>query len=201
LTLDVSSGNINDMRQAPYHHGDLRTAALERVAAVVAEMGPGAVTMRGVATDLGVTHTALGHAFGSRRGMLTALAVDGYRELGERMRGAGGGLLAIGLAYVRFGLERPGHFAVMFEPELLDGSDATLAQARAATRDGLRRAVEGMVGESREAAAATLAAWSLMHGLVHLERSGMVSGSGLADELGGDIVEIAETVARQLFRR
>lgn len=189
------------MPDAPYHHGDLRAAALERAATVIADVGPAAVTMRGLAADLGVSHTALGHAFGSRRGMLTALAIDGYRALGERMREAGGGLLAIGLAYVRFGLERPGHFAVMFEPELLDGSDPELARARSATRDGLRSAVEGMVGDPREAAAATLAAWSLVHGLVHLERSGMVSGSGLADELGGDIGEIAETVARRLFRR
>lgn len=184
---------------APYHHGDLQAAALERAAQLVADEGVRAVTMRGLAAELGVTHTALGHAFGSRRGLLTALAIDGYRRLGARMREAGGALLPIGLAYVRFGLECPGHFAVMFDPEVLDSPDAELAGARAAARAGLRAGVEAQVGDRRQAAAATLAAWSMMHGLVQLERAGLIRGSGLADELGGDIAEIAETVAQQLF--
>lgn len=190
------------MTKAAYHHGDLRATALERVASSIADEGVAAVTMRGLATSLGVTHTALGHVFGSRRGLLTALATEGYRQLGARMAESSGDLLGLGLAYVRFGLERPGHFAVMFDPEQLDGADEALLEARQRARAGLRAGVERSAGdEQRAAAAATLAAWSLMHGLVHLERAGLVAGSGLADELGGDIIEIAERVARQLFVR
>lgn len=184
-----------------YHHGNLRAAALEQAAAIIAEQGIRAVTMRGLAAELEVSHTALGHVFGSQRGLLVALAADGYRQIGEAMAATDGTLLSFGLAYVEFGIGHPGHVPVMFDRDILDSTDEALARGRSATRAALRAGVEAAIGQEQEqrVAATTLAAWSMMHGLVELDRAGLVEGSGLADPLGGDIRQVADAVAHRLL--
>src|ERR1700742_1426201 len=115
---------------ARYHHGNLRDAILEAAAAVIARDGVGALSLRAIAQDLGVSHTAFRRHFGSREGVLNALAVRGHRRLAQEVRPADA-FIDAGVAYVRFALDHPGLFAVMFRPELLDESDAELAAARA----------------------------------------------------------------------
>jgi AcrR family transcriptional regulator len=48
-----------------YHHGNLRDAALAHARTIVARGGPSALTLRGLARDLGVSHPALRYWFGS----------------------------------------------------------------------------------------------------------------------------------------
>jgi AcrR family transcriptional regulator len=60
-----------------YHHGDLRRAVLDRAVQVIASEGTDALSLRALAADLGVSHTAPRHHFASRQGLLTAVAVEG----------------------------------------------------------------------------------------------------------------------------
>src|SRR5690242_1296740 len=108
---------------AGYHHGDLRRAVLDRVVDVIIDEGTAEVSLRSLAADLGVSHTAPRHHFGSRQGIFTALAAEGYRLLAAELARAGesgGGLLDLGVAYVGFAVAHPAHFEVMFSPKLLD---------------------------------------------------------------------------------
>src|ERR1051325_968211 len=94
-----------------YHHGALREGILDASVGVIARDGISALSLRAVAKDLGVSHTAFRRHFGSREGVLNALRVDGHRLLAERLIAAEpGGFVELGVAYVCFALEPPGHF-------------------------------------------------------------------------------------------
>ena len=82
-----------------YHHGDLRRALLRAAVETIAETGPAAMSLREVARRAGVTHAAAAYHFGDKAGLLTAVAAEGYRMLGEALRGASPGFLELGVAY------------------------------------------------------------------------------------------------------
>jgi AcrR family transcriptional regulator len=149
-----------------YHHGDLRAAILAEAARLVAERGADGVSLRELARSAGVSHAAPAHHFTDRRGLFTALAIQGFRLLTEALIDARGHFTDAALAYVRFAIEHPGHYRVMFDKSLLDAADTELAAAEAAAGAELSRGVATLRDPSARAdpAAAQLAAWSLVHG-------------------------------------
>src|SRR2546429_7116277 len=90
-----------------YHHGDLRPALLRAAVETIAETGPAAMSLREVARRAGVTHAAAAYHFGDKAGLLTAVAAEGDRLLGEALRGARPGVLELGGAYVGFAVSQP----------------------------------------------------------------------------------------------
>lgn len=188
-----------------YHHGNLREAVLERAASVIANEGPYLFSLRSLASDLGVSHTAPLHHFGSREGVLNALAAQGFTWLGERLRTireSGAGFLEVGVGYVDFAVTHPGHFGVMFAPGLLDESDPDLAAARASTFAELQIGVDTLSanGQVEDAAAAVIAAWSIVHGLATLALTGNLDGAAIRSLVaGGDLLEITRRAAGMLY--
>ena len=175
----------------PYHHGDLRTALVRAAVAAIEEAGPAALTVRSVARRAGVTHTAAAYHFGDKAGLLTAIAVEGYRQLGDALDAArrDGTFLDVGVAYVEFAVDHRAYFAVMFRPELLHRDDDELLRARA-------RTAELLYGTSSPTDADLVdgvAAWSIVHGLATLWLDGNVPS-----RLGSDPAAVARTVAARL---
>src|ERR1700727_3404070 len=115
------------MSRPNYHHGDLRVVILTEAARLVAERGAERISLRELARDAGVSHAAPAHHFTDRRGLFTALATQGFRLLAEALIGARGHFADAAVAYVRFAIEHPGHYQVMFNKSLLDVSDTELA--------------------------------------------------------------------------
>ena len=154
------------MDRPNYHHGDLRAVILAETARLVAERGSQGVSLRGLARGAGVSHAAPAHHFTDRRGLFTALATQGFRLLARALAGARGGFADAALAYVRFAIEHPGHYQVMFSRSLLDDADTELAAAESAAAAELSRGVAtlGDPNALADPAAARLAAWSLVHG-------------------------------------
>lgn len=154
------------MTRPNYHHGDLRAVILAEAARLVAERGADGISLRELARGAGVSHAAPAHHFTDRRGLFTALATEGFRLLTGALTEARGRFTDAALAYVRFALEHPGHYQVMFNRSLLDPSDAELAAAEAAAGAELSRGVATLRDPNARAdpAAAQLAAWSLVHG-------------------------------------
>jgi AcrR family transcriptional regulator len=188
-----------------YHHGDLRRAVLDRAVAVITAEGPSHFSLRSLAADLGVSHTAPRHHFGSREGVLNALAAEGFSMLAAelaRAREADGSFLDVGVAYVGFAVEHPAHFEVMFAPKLLDESDPALFAARATTYAELRGGVDALAasGQVDDPPAAVLAAWSVVHGIATLALTGNLDASELrAAVADGDLLEITRRSAGLLF--
>jgi AcrR family transcriptional regulator len=149
-----------------YHHGDLRAVILAEAARLVAERGADGISLRELARSAGVSHAAPAHHFTDRRGLFTALATEGFLLLTGALTDARGRFTDAALAYVRFALDHPGHYQVMFNRSLLDASNAELAAAEAAAGAELSRGVATLRDPNARAdpAAAQLAAWSLVHG-------------------------------------
>ncbi|MFP5281890.1 MAG: TetR/AcrR family transcriptional regulator [Actinomycetes bacterium] len=184
-----------------YHHGDLPAQLLTRAAELIARDGVEALSLRALANELGVSHTAPRHHFGSRQGVLTALAVQGYRLLGERLAtAADAGFDEVGAAYVQFAVDHPGHFAVMHAPDIVDGDHPALQAAKDQTSAQLLQGVRAHVaGSDQHLAVGAIAAWSLVHGLATLALSGALQATGLTERAGGDLHDVAVAAARVLF--
>ncbi len=177
----------------PYHHGDLRRVLLATAVEVIDAKGPTAVTLRDLARRAGVSHAAPAHHFGDKAGLLTAVAVQGHQLLGEALDAAArtGEFAEVGVAYVLFAARHPGHFAVMFRPDLHRTDDPPLVAARARTTALLREGARARFGTSDRLRALT--AWSLVHGLATLVRDGAV-----VPEPGSDLEALARAVTHGL---
>ena len=137
------------MQKRAYHHGDLRSALLDCARRIIHEEGIGKVSLREVARRLGVSHGAPAHHFKNKQALLTALAVQGYERLAEtviaELSASGTSdprrqLEVIGRAYVRFAVENPDHFGMMFEQVRLDDVRLTWRDGRSGSRRELQLA-------------------------------------------------------------
>lgn len=188
-----------------YHHGNLRAAILKRAVEVIDAQGISGLSLRALATDAGVSHTAPRHHFGDLRGVLTAIAAEGYGLLADRLtqsRRAGESFLDVGVAYVEFALDNRAHFGVMFSPRLLDDDNAELEEARQRAFFSLRSGVEALAanGQVEDAAAAIVAGWGLMHGIATLALTGNLDKAELRQLIaGGDVLAIARRAGGMLY--
>jgi AcrR family transcriptional regulator len=195
-----------------YHHGNLRAALLAAAAEELQVVGPAELSLRELARRAGVSHAAPAHHFGDKRGLFTALAADGFRRLYQRTNealDAEGALLESGRRYIEFALDHPSHFAVMFDPSLLDADDLDYQRERdlafEVLYEAIRRATH--VRDEQQLAAQTLAAWFSVHGIATLwlsgnlpyERDSRLVGDVLAD-LVPALLRIAQVSARQVSR-
>ncbi|MEV6105401.1 TetR/AcrR family transcriptional regulator [Streptomyces sp. NPDC051940] len=152
------------MNHRPYHHGDLRRTALEATAEAIKEGGGlAALSLRDVARRAGVSHAAFKNHFGTKPGLLTALAAEGYDLLADAVNAAGDDLVEAGTAYVRFAVAHPAHFEVMFRPGLYHADDPQLTAAQERANQALTSALSTSAGETN-----ALAAWSIVHGFANL---------------------------------
>jgi AcrR family transcriptional regulator len=164
----------------PYHHGNLRRALIETALTMVTEEGTWNFTLREVARRAGVSHAAPYNHFRDKSELLAEVAALGFQELGRelesaahRPRSARQALLGIASAYVRFGVEHPAHYRLMFGPDLAGKEQyPVLRQASDATFAALTGALERgqAAGELRRGPVhdQALASWSLVHGLTTL---------------------------------
>jgi AcrR family transcriptional regulator len=158
------------MSRDTYHHGDLKAVILAKAAGLVADRGADGISLRELAREAGVSHAAPAHHFTDRRGLFTALAAQGWRMLADALAGARPDFIAAALAYVRFALDHPGHYAVMFDRSLVHPDDQDLKAAQDAAGAELAQGV-GTLKDPRANAdpqSAALAAWSLVHGFAML---------------------------------
>jgi len=188
---------LGAMTRSSYHHGDLRAALLAEAAALVAERGADRISLRELARRAGVSHAAPAHHFTDRRGLFTALATEGFRLLEAALTAARPRFVDAALAYVRFALEHPGHYEVMFAKSLLDAADPALTAAERAAGAELARGVASLEDPHAHAdpVAAELAAWSLVHGFATLWRNGALDPAVRAADPMGTV----ERIARMLF--
>lgn len=167
---------MDDEAKRGYHHGDLRSALLAAAEEELAERGVEGFSLRQVARRAGVSHAAPAHHFGDAQGLLTALAADGfYRFLAaQAAREARADpdpraqLVAAGLGYIDFALDRPALFRLLFGSDRPDFTDPALDTASTAAFFHLREQVDAAGGADVDAAAV----WAMAHGLADLLGNG-----------------------------
>lgn len=169
-------------QRTAYHHGDLRQKLLDVTEEIILERGVDGFTLREAARRAGVSPAAPAHHFADARGLLTAVALLGFREFGDALARADAAagpdpirrLESQGSAYVRFALDHPARFQLMFRHEKLDGTDqefAAVARQSYAVLESAIRAATATAPDaelSKNAYGYLLANWSLVHGFAHL---------------------------------
>lgn len=173
-----------------YHHGDLRQALLDAAVALVAEHGVHGLSLRECARRVGVSHAAPYRHFPDKEALLAAIAADGFARLADAGEQAIAcldqpleRLHAYGIAYVQFALDNPVHYRVMFTA-MIEGEHLEIAR----TGDRAFMLLVGIATElgasaepGRDPMVATIAAWSMVHGLAMLQLDGRLAG-GLPDD-------------------
>ncbi|HEX8612892.1 MAG TPA: TetR/AcrR family transcriptional regulator [Telluria sp.] len=172
---------MSTLNRSTYHHGDLRAALLAAAEDLADETGAGAISLREVARRAGVSATACYRHFEDKEALLAALATKGYQDFALFIERAAGGaddpLGAVGQAYVRFALERPGRFRLMYGPLIADRSrHPDLQAAVQGVTHAFARMLQGAGGEGKDVAVMSLKLWCMVHGLAQLLLDGMLPG-------------------------
>ncbi|MFI8348103.1 TetR/AcrR family transcriptional regulator [Streptomyces sp. NPDC085596] len=164
-----------------YHHGDLRAACLRAARELLEEDGSAGLSLRAVARRAGVSATAPYRHYADRDALVSAVAAEGYRELAEYLGAAHpeprtpDELASVAVAYVRFALDRPAMFRVMFAEPCDPNSEERVA-ATAAISEYVRGIVHAVFpGVDPDALSTTV--WALVHGLAFLHLDGKLDSS------------------------
>jgi AcrR family transcriptional regulator len=191
-------------RVGVHYQGDLRQEMTDAAVAALAEVGADHVSLRDVARRAGVSHGAPAHHFDDKAGMLTAVALQGFQLFLDHLRATIDGtdspleaLDASGRAYLGFSDLHPGHFDIMFRPQLIntDAPDYKIAANKAfALLSDLVAACQRQGWQTdADTTTLTVSTWALFHGLALLRCQGT-----LADHLPDTAPEAAIEATRSL---
>ena len=169
---------------APYHHGDLRAAALQMGMEKLANQEQPDLGLRALARDLGVSATALYRHFPNKDALLDALALEGLNRLGqhqaqaaEQAGGGHDGFAEVGVTYVIWAVENPALLRLIYNRiglvDLTTDDPTAMGEAFQQLRAGIAAMMPDEMAKEERAAAA-LHAWSLVHGLAMLILDGQV---------------------------
>lgn len=159
-----------------------REAILEAAQEIIHEAGTDGLSMRAIAQRIDYSPAGLYEYFGGKEEIIGAVCEEGSKQLFALMDQVDKSLppaaylQAIGHAYIRFAVEQPDHFLLMFTSH----SPIQDAEAAAASEEGsafgilldsIRRGVEAGVFHPRpdfDVLTIAYAAWATVHGLAML---------------------------------
>lgn len=169
----------------PYHHGNLREALVEGAEALLNESGTEKFSLRAVARRIGVSPAAPYAHFENRQALLAAVATRGFKRLSayqkqaeNRSQGSAEWMHSLARGYVRFAVDHPILFRLMFSAELDGVDDEALWAAADQSYAFIRTAVADRLSQAADrrmnAGAGSRGAWALAHGLAMLIVDGKV---------------------------
>ena len=171
-----------------YHHGNLAESLLDAVDELASKFGLEAVTLRACAKLVGVSPSSAFRHYADKRDLLTAFATRALQQLATAMTTAKTEALAmghepfaaVGMAYVRFALEQPSLFRIMWREEMIYSNDSRyLGAARQLSQHLQAGFAETLQDKDAQSfSPQELLAWSSVHGLASLLIDGPVGKGG-----------------------
>jgi AcrR family transcriptional regulator len=176
--------------------GEFRERLIDAAERLFAAHGLEAVTMRQLAAELGVSAMTPYRYFADKDAILAAVrarAFNRHAEALEGARAAGGARSseAVGRAYLRFALEHPEAYKLMFDveqpnaedyPDLVAAGERSRATMTAHLRDlieaGLLRGDPDLIGHMF---------WSALHGAIQLQHAHMLRAPYDAERLCAEL--------------
>ena len=158
----------------------LRAQILEAAGRLLAETGSeDAVSIRAVADAVGVTPPSIYLHFPDKDALITAVCSERFREFDALLEAAGAqssdpveSLRLRGPAYVRFGMESPEHYRVLFMTRNEHGLDEPGHEAGTAAFTHLVEAVQRCIDagaiRASEPLLVAIGVWATMHGITSL---------------------------------
>lgn len=189
---------MNNPRKDNYHHGNLKQALLDTAQQALAAESLDKLSLRGLAKALGVTPAAVYGHFSDKIALLVDLRTLGFSQMTETMKEAMAKLpatcaaedkmRALGRAYMSFALTNPHLFDILFSwtPEF-ERVTPDCIEAGAGCEQLLHNTIselltqEGAAPSEYQAAVASFSAWSLVHGISTLLKTGAVEGAIFCD--------------------
>lgn len=175
---------IKKKQKATYRHGDLKNGLIQSALQLVQQRSNVEFTLRELAEKTGVTHAAAYRHFKSKNEIMLAIAQDGFDILKGYFKAVTendpGDIKSLGISYVKFSIENPHYFRVMFHPDIrhpekgesheMVGGDAFLILEAC-----IQYNQKNGIFTTRPSYELSLTAWSLVHGLSVLWTSGNLS--------------------------
>ena len=172
-----------------------RKRAVDAASGLFSEHGYRGVTLRSVAAELGVSPMTLYRYFQNKEELFAMVRTEAFCRFADAQRDAVGrdqdaaaALQALGMAYVRFALEEPAAYHIMFElhqapastyPELEEQGTRAFSYLHTAVEGAI---AAGLMGGEPLHQAHLL--WAQVHGLVSLHLAGKLEvGCSLEDLL------------------
>ena len=177
-----------------YHHGDLKQTLLDETARILREEGESALSLRRLASNLGVSRTAPYNHFENKDALLSAVAEEGFRRFEHAMRAArrkkhlsatGNDVIrALVQAYLKFALKNPEYYDLMYGRKSWHAGTPTESLATTARKvlredtDRWKRAQEkGLISNDIDVVYFERIFWGTMHGISRLCLDGVYSDS------------------------
>lgn len=149
--------------------------------------GLSGLSMRGIASKVGVSSMTLYLYYESRHDIVRHIVAEGFRMLNDALAGHEGvkdpadRIQKMSDAYVSFALEQPKYYAAMFLIPLEEGNESTRAML-AEPAAGAVKQFEKAFGEASKAGAEAkkraAALWAALHGLAMLAVGGHLQAVG-----------------------
>ncbi|XDD49979.1 TetR/AcrR family transcriptional regulator [Leptospira sp. WS92.C1] len=197
-----------------YHHGDLKKAIILKSEEILEQKGIEGLSLRDIASDLGVSHAAPYRHFPRKADLLFTLAIRGFSDLADEMRLAWESseepverLRSSGIRYVQLALKHPRRTELMFGGTLACESDAPkeLETIGKEAFMGLYRILEdgqkkGIFREG-DPSGLSFTVWSLVHGFAVLTNGKQIpphilQERGLTTIMDSTLVSIMHGVVR-----
>lgn len=194
-----------------YHHGDLRNALVSEALKLLEQDGAANFTLRDLAARVGVSHAAPYAHFEDKNALLAAVAVVGFQKLTTYLEAAVRGhsdpteqYVHMGEAYVRFGMENPALYNLMFTSEELPEQRDRFPELKEAGTAAFG-ALIGMLSQMQQSGFMRqgnidgfgFAVWAHVHGLTSLIITGRVECAG--DCTGAGVGTVEEAVRASLL--
>lgn len=190
-----------------YHHGDLRNTLIEAGSILLEKVGAENLSLRDLARESGVSHTAPYRHFANKEELLQALARLGFDELAKGMTSSAlqstdplKQLHDAGVEYIRLAIAHPERTRLMFggilDPTCYPEDFVNIAKSAfgglVSILEGGQKAGLFLPGDSQLLA---ITAWSLVHGFAMLYTGKQLKTEGPNDP---QMIAIRETVLANL---
>jgi len=176
-----------------YHHGNLKESLIEAAKVILERDGADALSLRAIAAEVGVSHTAPYSHFKNKKVLIEAISAMGYELLADALCAGVSSdknkqddlMLSYGASYLKFAIENPQLYRLMLGQVETRGLKSP---AKSATLDMTKESVtlkrpflmlnNALAAELKDPEVAkrqALGAWGLVHGLSALLIEGHLS--------------------------
>jgi len=176
------------MASTTYHHGDLKNALIQAGVDILARDGLGGLSLRKVAKQAGVSHTAPYAHFKDKQALIAAISTEGFKQLHSHIESVKKTyrakpetlLIETAWAYVQFALNEPDRFKLMFSSVL--EKEKEYPEFVEISQDNFQQLVEivelcqqANILKDGESDLIALSVWGTVHGFVSLLLEGQIS--------------------------
>lgn len=179
--MDGVNLKTRQKRTVGQKHGDLRIALLREGLTLLDTEGIDGVTIRAVARNAGVAHSAPANHFPTRKVMLTAIAAILFADLADQIVRATSdmkddseqAIQAFADTCFQFAFDTPSRYQLLWRRQLVDHDDPVVAVEIERVYSALLSSLkQDQAGRRVDIETDAIAVWSMIHGYISLRMDG-----------------------------